>query len=98
MALFRASLKGICEINKIECAFERALVYFCFGSINQFFYDGNKRTSRWTMNGILMRNGFNYLSIPGNRKLEFNDVMVNFYNTKDATKIMLFLAGCYTKE
>ena len=96
--LNKLHLEGICEINKIECAFERALVYFCFGSINQFFYDGNKRTSRWTMNGILMSNGFNYLTIPGGRKLEFNDAMVNFYNTKDATEIMLFLTRCYTKD
>lgn len=96
--LNKLHLDGIAEMSKIESAFERSLVYFCFGSINQFFYDGNKRTSRWAMNGILMSNGYNYLSIPGNKKNLFNDVMVDFYNTKDATQAMLFLTGCYTQD
>ena len=91
-------LNGICEINKIENVFERALVYFCFGSINQFFYDGNKRTSRWTMNGILMNSGYNYLTIPESRKLEFNESMVSFYDSKDATNIMRFLISCYAMD
>ena len=96
--LNKLHLLGIDEILKIENIFERALVYFCFGSINQFFYDGNKRTSRWTMNGILMSNSFNYLSIPGDRKVEFNQQMVNFYDTKDATEVMKFLISCYEKD
>jgi Fic family protein len=91
-------LDGIAEISKIESAFERGLVYFCFGSINQFFYDGNKRTSRWAMNGVLMSNGYNYLSIPGDRKHDFNEAMIDFYNTKDATRVMKFLISCYTKD
>ncbi|VAW66391.1 Huntingtin interacting protein E-like protein [hydrothermal vent metagenome] len=91
-------LAGLKEISNVENVFERALLYFCFGSINQFFFDGNKRTSRWAMNGILMSNGYNYLSIPGDKKTEFNNAMVNFYDTKDATEIMKFMISCYVLD
>ncbi len=90
--------QGIEAIHKISHPVERAFVYFCFGSINQFFYDGNKRTSRWTMNGLLMSQGYNYLSIPGNKKDTFNKVMINFYNSKDASEVMEFLHSCYTVD
>lgn len=86
---------GIKTLQLISHPVERALAYFCFGSINQFFYDGNKRTSRWTMNGILMSHGYNYLSIPGAKKDEFNQLMIDFYNSKDATKVMRFMRACY---
>ncbi len=91
-------LDGINEIKKIKNVFERALVYFCFGSINQFFYDGNKRTSRWVMNAILMNNEFNYLSVPGNKSDKFNEVMVGFYNSKNASEVMKFMLECYAKD
>jgi hypothetical protein len=89
---------GIDSLKMITHPVERALAYFCYGSINQFFYDGNKRTSRWTMNGILMSNGYNYLSIPGAKKDEFNQVMIDFYNSKDATNVMRFLKACYQMD
>ncbi len=89
---------GIGVIRVIENPFERALAYYCFGSLNQFFYDGNKRTSRWVMNAILMSHGFNYLTVPADKKLEFNKVMVDFYNTKNATKAMRFMIECYQKD
>lgn len=91
-------LNGIDEISHIANPFERALVYFCFGSINQFFYDGNKRTSRWVMNAILMSHGYNYISIPADKKQVFDQAMVDFYNTKDANGIMRFLMDCYIAE
>ena len=87
--------KGIKTLQLISHPVERALAYFCFGSINQFFYDGNKRTSRWTMNGILMSHGYNYLSIAGAKKDEFNQVMIDFYNSKNATNVMRFMRACY---
>jgi len=90
--------KGIREIAKIDNPFERALVYFCFGSINQFFYDGNKRTSRWVMNAILMSNGYNYLSVPCSKKSEFNTSMVRFYDSRDASEVIEFMRSCYVED
>ena len=42
--------------------FERATAFFLFGSLQQFFFDGNKRTSRFMMNGVLMSEGIDDIS------------------------------------
>lgn len=75
--------------------FEGALAMFLFGAYFQFFFDGNKRTSRHMMNGWLMLHGFNPISIPAARALDFNARMVRFYHSKDATEMMKFLVECY---
>lgn len=87
--------QGFACIQSIEHPVERALVYYFWGAMNQFFYDGNKRTSRMVMNAILMANGFYFLSVPGAKKDEFNRVMVDFYNTKEASSGIRFMLGCY---
>jgi Fic family protein len=85
---------GLCVLSRLP-AFERALAFFLFGSLQQFFFDGNKRTSRLMMNGLLMSNGIDAISIPASRAHEFNQKMVNFCVTKDGTEMMEFLASCH---
>ncbi|MDH5179116.1 MAG: Fic family protein [Gammaproteobacteria bacterium] len=85
---------GFAEIRKIDNVVERALVTYLFSALNQFFFDGNKRTGRLMMNGVLMSNGYSYISIPGAKKEEFDQKMLNFYNTKDATEMMGFIVDC----
>ena len=51
----------------------------------QFFYDGNKRTSMLMMNGILIQAGFPILNIKVKDSLEFNNVMLKFYDGDDIT-------------
>jgi hypothetical protein len=75
--------------------FERALAFFLFGSLQQFFFYGNKRASRLMMNGLLMSNGIDAISVPAARALEFNEKMVNFYVTRDGTEMMEFLVSCH---
>lgn len=86
---------GIKRIGTIENPVEQALVYFFWGAMNQFFFDGNKRTSRAMMNGVLMSSGYYYLTVPAAKKDQFNQVMVDFYNTKEANEAMVFLLDCY---
>jgi len=43
--------------DEVAMAFERALTFFVFGALQQFFFDGNKRTSRLMMNGAPMSAG-----------------------------------------
>lgn len=86
--------KGVCQIKTMP-PFEGALAMFLFGAWFQFFFDGNKRTSRHMMNGWLMKHGFNPISIPAARALEFNSKMVQFYHSKDASEMMAFLVSCY---
>jgi hypothetical protein len=66
-----------------------------FGSLKQFFFDGDKRTSRFMMNGALMTEGIDAISIPAMRAGEFNSKMVEFYTTRDATQMMGFVLECH---
>jgi len=75
--------------------FERATAFFLFGSLQQFFFDGNKRTSRFMMNGMLMTAGIDAVSIPAVRATEFNSRMVEFYASRDATGMMAFVLDCH---
>jgi Fic family protein len=92
--LNRVFSQGVAALQ--ECApFECATVFFLFGALQQFFFDGNKRTSRFMMNGVLMSHGIDAISVPAAKAQEFNEKMVRFYVSKDATEMMHFLAACH---
>jgi len=78
--------------------FERALAFFQFGTLQQFFFDGNKRTSRWMMNGVLMSNRINAISVPALRKKEFMDNLMVLYQEKDGTSMFQFLVDCHVEK
>jgi Fic family protein len=84
-------------VSSLEaCApFERALAFFLFGALQQFFFDGNKRTSRFMMNGVLMSNGIDAISVPAAKAQAFNEKMVRFYQDKNGTEMMAFLVSCH---
>lgn len=86
--------EGIRTLSRVDSLRERAIAMFLFGSLNQFFYDGNKRTSRLMMNGILLGAGENAISVPARRRLEFNEAMIRFYDSRDGNEMMRFMAGC----
>ncbi len=81
--------------ENVSNPFERASAFFLFGSLQQFFFDGNKRTSRFMMNGLLMTEGIDAISIPAVRATQFNSRMVDFYVTRDATEMMAFVLDCH---
>jgi Fic family protein len=81
--------------DEIPAPFERALIFFLFGALQQFFFDGNKRTARFMMNGILMSESIDAISVPAARAQEFNSKMVDFYVTRDATDMISFLVDCH---
>lgn len=81
--------------QNVESPFEKAAAFFLFGALQQFFFDGNKRTSRFMMNGILMSAGIDAISIPAAKAQDFNEKMVRFYMEKDATEMMAFLIACH---
>ncbi|AGK95723.1 Fic family protein [Clostridium pasteurianum] len=73
--------------SKTELAFE----IFLWGALNQFYYDGNKRTSRLVSNVVLIANGQGIFNIKAKDKLQFNTLMVEFYNTREANNVFEFL-------
>jgi prophage maintenance system killer protein len=88
--------EGLAALQKsVSNPFERATAFFLFGSLQQFFFDGNKRTSRFMMNGALMMEGIDAISIPATRAGEFNSKMVEFYTSRDATQMMGFVLECH---
>jgi len=90
--------QGIEEIEQIAHPIVRAISYFLFGAKCQFFYDGNKRTSRLIMNGILLGNGYPILNIKAKDKLAFNTQMIAFYDGEEIEKSIIYLMEYYIRE
>jgi len=90
--------EGIEEINKISHPIIKAITYFLFGANCQFFYDGNKRVSRLMMNGILLSNGYPILNIKAKDKLEFNIIMIDFYDSQEIQSSILYLLKYYLDQ
>lgn len=86
---------GLDAILSLRDPFEQGAAYFLFGALVQFYFDGNKRTSRYMMNGWLMSQGIDAISIPARRRLEFNTLMIDFYRFKNGTAMFNFLASCW---
>jgi Fic family protein len=86
--------QGIDFINKIKNPHEKGILFVLFGSLNQFFWDGNKRTSRLMMNGILLSAGYDVINIPAKKRLEFNEKMTRFYDSRDGSEMIAFLVSC----
>ena len=88
--------RGLEALSRFAPApFEKATAFFLFGALRQFFFDGNKRTSRLMMNGLLMSAGIDAISVPAARAQEFNEKMVRFYLDRDGTEMLLFLLDCH---
>lgn len=88
--------RGVAAIHQyVAQPFEQAIAYFLFAALQQFYFDGNKRTGRWMMNGHLMAHGIDAISVPAQRRREFNASMVGFFRTKDAAETFGFLASCH---
>lgn len=88
-AIFKNELNTLVERCKSKT--ELALEMFLWGSLNKFYYCGNRITSRFIANMILISNGQGILNIRTKDKVKFNVLMVEFYNTKNADNIVKFL-------
>lgn len=91
-------IEGMEEIRKINHPIIKAITMFLFGAKCQFFYDGNKRTSRLMMNGILIEAGYPILNIKAKDRLEFNSMMVKFYDGDNITPSIEYLVDYYIEQ
>lgn len=69
--------------NRCSSNVELAMEIFVFMALNQFYFDGNKRTGRLMANGILLSSGQGFLNIKAKDKLEFNTLMLELYNDEN---------------
>jgi Fic family protein len=90
--------RGAIALKSVEDPILRAFLVFLWGSLNQFFYDGNKRTSRFLSNGTLLCAGFPPLMISAKDQLTYNQVMTRFYDTQDATEALIWLYTYYYEQ
>ncbi|PHR54704.1 MAG: hypothetical protein COA44_12510 [Arcobacter sp.] len=89
---------GVKKLQSIKDPILKALTYFLFGARTQFFFDGNKRTSRLIMNGLLLIEGLPMLNIKARDKLEFNKEMIAFYDSGDYIKTLTYFSNYYHQE
>lgn len=75
-------------------AYSGAISVFLQIARNQFFYDGNKRTGRLMMNGMLLNYGLPVINLPASKQLEFNTLMIDFYATGDECAMQEFMLSC----
>ena len=95
-SLFQDGLQALSK--DIHDPRERGMAYFLFATLHQFYFDANKRTARFMMNGLLMQNGLEAISIPATQAQAFNEKMVGFFTEKDSTEMMFFLVACQTQN
>ncbi|WP_227833566.1 Fic family protein [Nocardia macrotermitis] len=86
------------HLGNEEDSRRRALLYFAAATRRQFYLDGNKRTARLMMTGELMSSGYDVVSIPFSRKLEFNNALDTLFEFDEATDLLRFLASCTLPE
>ncbi len=81
------------KINN-EHIYQYAISLFLQIARNQFFFDGNKRTGRLIMNGVLLSYGLPVINLPAKRQLEFNQLMIKFYPTGNENAMQEFMRSC----
>lgn len=78
----------------ISDIYDQAIYFFLTMARWQFFYDVNKRMGRFMMNGLLLRHGYPAINLPAKRQLEFNQLMLVFYETGIQKPMNTFLRSC----
>ncbi len=86
------------EIPQIVDIYDRAIHVFLTMARSQFFYDVNKRMGRFMMNGLLLNEGYPIINLPAKRQLEFNNLMLEFYQTGQQKPMNHFLRSCLDKR
>jgi Fic family protein len=81
-------------LGALSDARQRALIYFASATRRQFYFDGNKRTARLMMTGELMVSGYDLVSVPYSRRLEYNNALDILFDRDDATDLLRFLTTC----
>jgi hypothetical protein len=81
-------------LSTLSDARRRALIYFASATRRQFYFDGNKRAARLMMTGELMSSGYDLVSVPYSRRLEFNNALDVLFDRDDGTELLRFLSTC----
>lgn len=86
------------QVESCKDIYDSAITAFLQMARNQFFWDVNKRTGRFMMNGILLAHGFPIINVPARRQQEFNTLMLDFYASNDMAPMNEFLRSCIDEK
>lgn len=86
------------DASAISDIYDKAIHFFLTMARCQFFYDVNKRMGRFIMNGLLLQHGYPAINLPARRQLEFNQLMLAFYDTGDQRQMNAFLRSCLAEK
>jgi len=92
VVLERSFLKMAESAARLANPYERGMAVFLHVARSQSFWDGNKRTGRLLMNGVLLAAGQDIITVPAERRLDYNQKMLAFYESGDGTEMMKFLS------
>ncbi|PXX91075.1 cell filamentation protein Fic [Marinobacter vulgaris] len=82
------------SLSGMEDIYDQAIHVFLTMARCQFFYDVNKRMGRFMMNGHLLNRGYPAINLPASRQLEFNELMLAFYESGDEEPMNRFVRSC----
>lgn len=80
--------------SRMPDIYDKAIHLFLTMARCQFFYDVNKRMGRFIMNGLLLSNGYPAINLSAKRQLEFNQLMLDYYDTGDQKPMNAFMRSC----
>lgn len=84
----------VASLDAMDDIFDQAIHVFLTMARCQFFYDVNKRMGRFLMNGHLLAHGYPAINLPASRRLEFNELMLDFYPSGDESAMNAFMRSC----
>lgn len=88
----------VADADGIADVYDRGIHFFLTMARTQFFYDVNKRMGRFIMNGLLLSAGYPAINLPARKQLEFNQLMLRFYEAGDQSAMNRFLRSCIDKR
>jgi Fic family protein len=100
----KQSLRGIQDKpihEKVMQIYRIAISLFAQMAHTQFFFDGNKRTARMMMSGLLLTHGLPMINVSAKKRLEFNQTMIAYYDNAKLQPVIDFMLSCipeYVKE
>lgn len=80
------------KIANLNNPVTRALNWAAFATYAQIYMDGNKRTARYMMDGILMSHGYDAISIRTTDRNDYNQALHEMYTTGNLAAYASFLA------
>jgi len=86
------------DFNNTSDISAKSFGLFLDSARNQFFADGNKRTSQLIANGYLITNGYSLFSIDESMDIEYKEKLIEYYESGNKEAMLDFLGKHQTQK